>query len=219
MRRARVITFDAISADGFTEGFEADQGAFYKIVAREPDDVALAGSNTILAVPGATPDDDNADPPAYPQHEGPVLAVIDSRGRFRAWDWLRQQPPWREVVAIGSDATPPDVRMRWRKRALRAFFTRGDKVDLAVALDQLTEAYSAERIRIESGGTLNGLLMDQGLIDEAAMLVHPVLAGGERRSMFRGPPGFEPKHGAKLKLRICERLDGDLIHLRYDIVR
>jgi 2,5-diamino-6-(ribosylamino)-4(3H)-pyrimidinone 5'-phosphate reductase len=219
MPRARVITFDAVSADGFTEGFEADQRKFYEIVARERDDVALAGSNTIIAVPNAVPDDESADAPVIEERDGPVLAVIDSRGRFRAWDWLRRQPPWREVVAIGSEATLQDTRARWEKRKLQAFFTRGEKVDLADILDQLSNAYGAKRIRIESGGTLNGLMMQQGLIDEAAMLVHPVIVGGQRRTMFRGLPGARPEHAPRLKLRLLEELDGDLIHIRYDVAR
>jgi 2,5-diamino-6-(ribosylamino)-4(3H)-pyrimidinone 5'-phosphate reductase len=204
---------------GFTEGFEADQRKFYEIVARERDDVALAGSNTIIAVPNGVPDDESAEAPVVEERDGPVLAVIDSRGRFKAWDWLRRQPPWREVVAIGSEATSQDTRERWEKRKLRAFFTRGEKVDLADILDQLSNAYGAKRIRIESGGTLNGLMTQQGLIDEVAMLVHPVIVGGQRRTMFRGLPGARPEHAARLKLRLLEQLDGDLIHIRYDVAR
>jgi 2,5-diamino-6-(ribosylamino)-4(3H)-pyrimidinone 5'-phosphate reductase len=102
----KVLVFTAVSADGYTEGFDVDQTAFYNDVQRKSEDVVLAGSNTILAVPGAEPDPDTAPDLSQFRDGGPLLAVIDSQGRIKVWDWLRRQPHWRDVIVIGSEGTP-----------------------------------------------------------------------------------------------------------------
>src|SRR5688500_5667865 len=126
----RIIAFNATSIDGFTEGFAADAGAFYALLAKRPHDVSLAGSDTIVAAPAAEPDRGAYDSPELGAGAGPVLAVIDSQGRIKTWDWLRRQSHWREVVVIGCAATPVAVRRTWEARKLRAFFTQGSRVDL-----------------------------------------------------------------------------------------
>ena len=214
--KPEVLVFAAVSADGFTEGFEVDQGAFYEIVQGRSEDVALAGSNTILAVPGADEDPDSEPDTSAFSRDGPLLAIIDSAGRIRAWDWLRRQPHWRDVIVIGSEATPRQVRAEWDRRGLHQIIVGQDKVDLAKAIEHLGSEFGASRIRIESGGTLNGLLLKQNLVDEVAMLVHPVVLGGRgRRTLLCGPEGARHDRSWPLKLKSATTLDGGLLHLTY----
>lgn len=207
-----------MSVDGFTEGFEADQEAFYGSVTESREEVTLSGSNTVFAVGG----EENPDEPwrGSSMGDSPIHAVIDSRGGVRTWDWLRARPHWRETVVIGSEATPADTRERWERRGLRVFIAGKARVDLRRVIEQLSEAFGARTIRLESGGTLNGLFLDQGLIDEAAMLVHPVVVGGRgRRTMLAGPDGMQRETAETMQVISCEVLPQGLMRLRFAAAR
>jgi 2,5-diamino-6-(ribosylamino)-4(3H)-pyrimidinone 5'-phosphate reductase len=215
--RPQVIVFAAVSVDGFTEGFEVDQRAFYELVRQSPEDVTLAGSNTILAVPGAETDPKSPPDVAQFNRQGPVLAVVDSKGRIDVWDWLRRQPHWRDVVAVGCDATPPGTRREWVRRGLKSIVTPGDRVDLQDAIGRLGSECGARHVRIESGGTLNGVLLAQNLVDEIALLVHPAVVGGTHRTLFSGM--LESASRARhLRLIEAHAVGSGLAHLKYRVV-
>lgn len=208
----RVVLFDAVSLDGRIEGFSADIGRFYDIARKVPEDVTLAGADTMLAGGEAIPLDDTSAPrPPSPSRSGPLIAIVDSRGRFRSWDWLREQPYWRDAVALVSEATPPDYLEHLDARGVQWFRAGADRVDLAAALEWLAEEHAATLVRVESGGALNSALLSAGLADELWLLVHPVIAGAENRSFVRG----DAVRGALLDLAECESLEGGLVFMRY----
>jgi 2,5-diamino-6-(ribosylamino)-4(3H)-pyrimidinone 5'-phosphate reductase len=89
-------------------------------------------------------------------------------------------------------------------------------VDLAAALLALAEQEGARVVRVDSGGTLVGALLREGLLDELSLLVHPCLAGtaGDRR--WSGP---DPAPPLALERSASEPLDGGLVWLRYRVLR
>lgn len=94
-------------------------------------------------------------------------------------------------------------------------------MDLPDALEQLGTAYGIDKaLRVESGGVLNGLLMRSGLVDEVAVLVHPLALGGQGRpTMFCGPPSMETSDPVRLRLIGSDLLENGLVHLRYAVER
>jgi 2,5-diamino-6-(ribosylamino)-4(3H)-pyrimidinone 5'-phosphate reductase len=213
----KVVLYDAVSLDGRVEGFAPDIGRFYSL-AEWGEDVILAGADTMLAggEADAAPDDPAAPAPpsAAPDAKGPLLAITDSRGRLRSWDWIRaQQPFWRDAVALVSEATPEDYRAHLDGRAVRTFTAGHDRVDLRAALVWLATEYGARVVRVESGGSLNAALLRAGLVSELALLVHPSLAGEDAQSFVRG--GLP--EAVALTLLDCEVLDDGLLWLRYDV--
>jgi 2,5-diamino-6-(ribosylamino)-4(3H)-pyrimidinone 5'-phosphate reductase len=213
----KVVLYDAVSLDGRVEGFAPDIGRFYSL-ARWGEDVILAGADTMLA--GGEADAARDDPhspapaPAAPDAKGPLLAITDSRGRVRSWDWIRaQQPFWRDAVALVSDETPGEYRAHLDGRGVRTFAAGSGHVDLRAALEWLESEYGARVVRVESGGALNTALLRQGLATELALLVHPALAGEDARSFVRGALSTS----VPLTLRDCEVLDDGLVWLRYEV--
>ncbi|GAB2872806.1 RibD family protein [Myroides odoratimimus subsp. xuanwuensis] len=203
-QRPRVIVHVAVSLDGSTAGFEPDVGRFYELAATWHEDVTLAGSDTILAQEAAL---SAADLPG-PAPGGPILAVVDGRGRVRAWQALLDAGYWSRVVAVHAAGTPP------RDHGFAEIVAGDDRVDLAAMLLAMRERFGAGVVRVDSGGALNGALLDAGLVDEISLLVHPALAGAtDRRPWHGGAPAI----GRRMTLVEARHFPDGVVWLRHRV--
>lgn len=204
--RPYVVAHVAISVDGATSGFQPDVGLFYSLIETWGEDVTLAGADTILAQEAALADAPRPGPAAG----APLLAVVDGRCRVSAWDALRECGHWSEVLALRAGSRDPEA-----PPSLRQTTTGGeDRVDLSSALSTLGADHGAEVVRVDSGGTLIGALLGEGLVDELSLLVHPVLAGGDVRGGWHGPGTIPP---LRLEPMASEPLEGEVAWLRYRV--
>jgi 2,5-diamino-6-(ribosylamino)-4(3H)-pyrimidinone 5'-phosphate reductase len=201
--RPQVVALLAVSLDGVTSGFDVDLARFYALATRWNEDVTLVGADTILAQEVAV----RAAPHPGPRSSGPLLAVVDSRARVREWEALRQVGYWSDVLALYADQTPE----RPPDSTIAELVTGYDRVDLEAVLDVLGDGDGdggAKTVRVDSGGTLIGVLLDRGLVDELALLVHPVVVGhGQRwsgaRRLYLRHVGTETFEGGVVWLRYC----------------
>jgi len=223
--RPHVTLHNAVSLDGrLLEWGMVDMGLYYGLIGAFDEQATLAGADTMAfgaAHEGVVEDDPGAIPVEPVQGDArPLLVVPDSRGRVRIWRWMLSQPYWRAGVALCSAATP-EAHLDYLERVGVDRITAGDDhVDLVAALDVLRGRYGIERVRADSGGTLNGALLRLGLVDEVSLLVAPVLLGDDRSLPFYRAPGFPvTQSSTSLKLVQQERLEGDHLWLRYEVVR
>lgn len=202
-RRPYVVAHVAVSVEGATDGFQPDLGRFYELAETWSEDLTLVGSDTILAQEQALA----ASPSPGPAANGPLLAVVDGKGRVREWEALRNAGHWAGVIALHAEATPP----RPAGRAVPEIVVGADRVDLAAALKTFAQR-GIEVVRVDSGGSLIGALVNEGLVDEVSLLVHPELAGvrGTRRWYGAVPPS-----ASTVALVANETLDSGLVWLRY----
>ncbi|MEV4261555.1 dihydrofolate reductase family protein [Kribbella sp. NPDC049584] len=167
-----VVAQLAVSLDGVASGFDVDLARFYALASLWQEDVTLVGADTILAQES----DVLAAPRRGPRPEGPLLAVVDSRARVHSWNALRDLGYWSDVLALYADQTPP----RPSDATTRELVTGYDQVDLAEILTVLGRR-GIQTVRVDSSGALLRACLELDLIDELALLVHPVLVGtGER---------------------------------------
>ncbi|MBB3085314.1 RibD family protein [Geodermatophilus sabuli] len=205
--RPRVVVHVAVSLEGATTGFDPDVGSFYALARTWHEDVTLTGADTVLAQEPAL----GSAPQPGPAPDGPLLVVVDSRARVRAWAALRAAGHWSDVLAASSARTPH------RSGPVSELRLGRERVDLPALLTELGTRPGVATVRVDSGGALTGALLAAGLVDEVSLLVHPVLAGpaaGARRWYGDGPPP-----AGELVLAECRRLDGDLVWLRHHIRR
>ena len=212
--KPRVVIYDAVSVDGSIEGFEPDMGLFYEIARRTAEDATLCGCDTMLA---AKPDDpEDAEPLGAPEagDTRPLMVVVDSRGRFRGYRSVMEFGAWRKAIALCTPSTPKDHLEYLARAGVESFCCGEDHVDLGAALDWLSERFAVKVVRVESGGLLNGALLEAGLADEVQLLVHPLLVG-PGKSMYRPPgPGI-----VSLRLIESEQFEQGAVLLRYEVVR
>lgn len=218
-----VILHNSISADGRVDWFPADVGLHYEVAGRLGADTHLAGSDTLLSTNEPIPPEDESafQPPAHdPADTRSILAVPDSRGRVRFWHALRQYPFWRDFVALCSQSTPSDYLDYLRQRHIGCIVAGQDHVDMRCALEELNATYGSKTVLLDSGGTLNGVLLREGLVDEVSLLIHPHLVGGVApRSFFRAPELTNANGVIGLRLVHVEQLKDEIIWLRYQVTQ
>ena len=188
--RPQVILHNSISLDNRTTGFAPDIGLHYQIASRLNCDAHLAGSDTILAMSDEATLDDAMDLSAPRESAGAsnsLLVVPDSRGRVRFWRHLQQQPFWGKVMAICSESTPSEYRTHLDRCGVEYLVAGDERVDFASALTQLAERCHVRRILLDSGGTLNAVLLSADLIDEVSLIISPTLVGDDAETAFLNP--------------------------------
>jgi len=180
-----VILHTAASVDGRITNFPADLELYYTLAAQWNPDAILFGSETVL-----TAVRDNPALEVPPEHEEmfvppegtpdtrPLLVIADSRGRVRCWDAIRRWPYMRDVIALCSEKTPDEYFGYLKERTINTIVSGTDRIDMRTALEALNRDYKVNVVRVDSGGALNSVLLNEGLVDEVSVLVHPFIAGG-----------------------------------------
>lgn len=220
----RVIMHNAVSVDGRFDWIEPDLAAFYGIAAGFREDATLVGSETILAAYPAEQAESGEEPSGSDVFEAaeslPLLVVPDSRGRIRVWSKLLGEPYWRAGVALCSRSTPRD-HLDYLERAGVGFIVAGDdRVDMKTALEELAERFGVRVVRADCGGTLNGVLLRAGLVDEVSLVVDPIMVGGiSPRSLFVAPDLEDSGGTIPLELESLERMEGGSVWLHYRVIR
>jgi 2,5-diamino-6-(ribosylamino)-4(3H)-pyrimidinone 5'-phosphate reductase len=185
----RVILYTAVSLDGRTTGFSVDMGLFYSLAQQWGEDATLVGCDTLLNAPNDMPDDKTSEvSTAMPSADDarPILLVPDSRGRLKSWHYWREQPYWKDFVSLCTQSTPPEHVEYLKRKRIKIITTGTEHVDYRQALEELNGQFGATVVRVDSGGTLNGVLLRAGLVDEIHLLVHPTLVGGiSQKTFFR----------------------------------
>ncbi len=218
-----VILHNSVSVDGRNDGFPPDIGLHYELASRWKVDAHLVGSETILASEEGMSDEtgEASEPPVAEANDPrPLLVVPDSRGRVRVWRALLRTPYWRGAVALCSRSTPAPYLDHLKSERIDSIVAGDSKVDLREALEELGARYGVKSVLLDSGGTLNGVLLRAGLVDEVSLLVHPCLVGGTTpRSIFRAPDLPSSEHLIHLRLAHVEGVRDDIVWLRYQVVR
>ena len=88
---------------------------------------------------------------------------------------------------------------------------------------RLKNDFGATAITIQSGGTLNAMLMRKGLIDELSVVVAPVVVGGKiTPSLIDGESLHEQaelRFVKALTLLSCNVIRDSYLHLRYEVIK
>jgi 2,5-diamino-6-(ribosylamino)-4(3H)-pyrimidinone 5'-phosphate reductase len=221
------------SVDGRTDHFAGDVGLYYELAAGFPQDAVLAGSSTFIAaaatdgveltgedplpVGGRAPA--SARPEAAGPDAAPLLVIVDSRGQLTRFAWLTQLPYWRALLVACSATTPATHLQLLARHGIDHVVVGADRVDLARLLDLLAAEHGIERVRVDSGGTLNGALLRAGLVDEISLLVAPYAVGGRSPAAMFVADDLVDDAVTRLELSGVERVRGDTVWLRYEVTR
>lgn len=217
----RVVIYNAVSLDGRITGFDVNMELYYGLAGEWKEDATLVGSNTLMKAEDEIPED-YVEAPSPPDvradDDRSLLVVPDSRGRIWFWPFLRDQPYWRGVLVLCTETTPREYLDYLEDKHIEYFIAGEDHVDMRKALQELRERYGVETVRVDSGGTLNGVLLEEGLVDEVSLLIHPSLVGGPNPKTVFDPLETDLSPGViDLELVHFEKLKDNLIWLKYKV--
>jgi 2,5-diamino-6-(ribosylamino)-4(3H)-pyrimidinone 5'-phosphate reductase len=213
MKNYFLILHSAISLNGKIEGFDINLEKYYALVGIWDEDITLSSSQTIVDA-GDTEDKEepNSINPAAGNQAKPILAVVDSKGLVRCWNTLRKSGYWRDFLALVSEQTPKSHLKYLEKRNIKYLVIGRDQVDIVAALNKLNEEYGRITIRVDAGSTLNALLLEEDLVDEISLLIHPEIAPGDKRD-FLNESLISTNHS--FRLLSSETHEDGLIWVRY----
>ncbi|MGE5073501.1 MAG: dihydrofolate reductase family protein [Anaerolineae bacterium] len=219
----RVIMHVGASVDGRIDWGVSAESPYYEVIGSFHADLDLSGTGTMLAAP--MPEDPQAVfGEVYDAWVGnpdrPMLAVVDSRGLIRNWGLLKKQAWWRAHIALCSSATPEQHLRYLEELGIPTVIAGDEKVDPRAALEELNRRFGVRVIRTDCGGTLNGVLLRDGLVSEVSLIVNPSLVGGTTPRTFFAAPDLASAEGVvPLKLLHVERMKEDFVWLRYEVCR
>ncbi len=171
----------------------------------------------MLSAPDEIPAEDDCAFQPWPQTEKdtrPLLVIPDSHGRVRIWHYLKTLPYWRGGIALCSKSTPPEHLAYLDARHITRITAGDTHVDMHAALAMLCKVYGIKILRMDSGGTLNGIMLSAGLVNEISLLIHPQLVGSADAKSFLIT--HQPC-AVRLELIGIEKRASGLVWLRYKV--
>lgn len=97
-----------------------------------------------------------------------------------------------------------------------------EEIDLENLLSVMLVKYGAERVTLQTGGTLNAQWLRRGLVDHVSIIIAPCLIGGVGTQSLVGGVSLQTEDDLKnirvLKLVKCDVLENSYLHLLYDVV-
>ncbi len=216
----KVVIHNAVSVDGRIDWFTPDIGQFYRLASTWHEDATLAGSETVRYEGRDVPEPEGFLKPRQvaPDDTRPLIVIPDSQGKVRNWHALLASGFWRDGVALCTKTTPADYLDYLSARYISIIIAGEAHVDFKKAFQVLKDEYAVDTVRVDSGGTLNGILLREGLVDEVSLLIYPSLVGGTTpKSFFRAPDLTSDNGVVQLSLVHFEKLDNEAIWLRYSV--
>ncbi len=214
----KVIIHNSVSIDGSLSFFEPNMELHYRIVGSFNPEVHLIGSNTITAgieqYGDGVPAEEASDFEKPKRSRAlPTWVVIDSKGKLEGMlHTCRRFEQCHDVIVLVSKTTPQRYLRYLVDRQYDFLCVGRDSVDLREALNLVSKKYHVKTIVTDTGRILGNLLLNQGLVDEISLLVHPVIVGKMSYSMFH-----EIGKNRDVTLVKCEQLEKHYVWLLYKV--
>ena len=124
----------------------------------------------------------------------------------------------KKLYLVTTNKNHPAFKLKEKLELL--YYTK--EVDFEDLFQKLRQKHKIEKITIQSGGTLNAILVRKGLIDRVSIVIAPALIGGKDTSTLMDGKSLSSEQDLKLikalKLRKCEELKNFYLHLEYDVI-
>ena len=125
------------------------------------------------------------------------------------------------VVLLVTDRVSNAYLAHLRDAGVSFLFCGKDHVDLKLALEKLHRIFGLEALMLQGGGTFNGAMLKEGLVDELSQIIVPIADGGgpDVTGVFDSPGKPLPRAAATLELKSQKKLKGGALWLRYAVTK
>ena len=186
----KLILHNSISLDGSLTQFIPNMHLHYQIASKYHPEAHLIGSHTIkvgIALYGESVPPEDARDFQQPQRDStlPYWVVIDSHATLQGvLHTCRRFELCRDIIILITEQTPSTYIQHLKVRQYAYHIVGETHVDLPRALDVLTNTYQVQTLLADTGMILGNLLLNQGLVNELSLLIHPVIVGTQSYPIF-----------------------------------
>lgn len=214
----KVIIHNSVSLDGSLTKFEPNMNMHYQIARNYRPDVHLIGSNTVKA--GAelygegVPLEEKTDFEKPKRARSmPYWVIPDTKGALKGLlHTCRRFEFCRDVIILISEETPDEYIKYLEERNYNYHIVGKKHVNLETTLNLLSAKYEVKKVLADTGRVLGNLLLDQDLVSELSLLIHPVIVGNKSYNIFSNI-----NEAISLKLDKAEVLDKGYVWLVYKV--
>lgn len=218
----KVILHNTMSLDGSLTGFEPNLEIHYQIARSYKADVHFVGSRTAkvgidMFMETVPPEEASDFVKPAPTSDNHFWVIPDTRGILKGLlHVMRRSEYCPALVMLVSKKTSREYIRYLEERNYDYLVVGDDHVDYKNALEILSERYNVKTVVTDAGGTLNSILLAQGLVNEISLLVAPTVVGKAGANVFGT---FEPgKNGVSLELLKSELVDANYVWLEYKVL-
>jgi len=186
----KIIIHNSISLDGSLTNFEPNMGLHYQIAGKYHPDAHLIGSNTakigVTLYSNEIPKEEKEDF-KKPKRDStlPYWVIIDTKGALKGILHIARRFEFsRDIIVLISEDTPKEYITYLKERNYDYRKVGKEHVDMKTALETLAKDYAIKTILTDTGRILNNLLLNQGLVSEISLLIHPLIVGKNAYPMF-----------------------------------
>jgi len=137
---------------------------------------------------------------------------IDPNGRVA---WKSDTALDSHIVEVLSENVNDDYLAHLQSIGASYLFGGRDDIELKRVVDTLERELKIRKLIVEGGGHVCGAFVNAGLVDEVSVLVIPLVDGREAHTSSFEVSMDKWKKPAYLRLDSVERLDNDVVWLRY----
>lgn len=140
--------------------------------------------------------------------------AVDTRGTLRWPDTIDREAP---LLVITSEQASCDYINTLHNQNISYIVCGHDKIDLTEAMSILRRVFGVERLSVLGGGHINGGFLALGLIDEVSLLLAPGIDGRAHQTALFDGIADEQRLPTHLRLLSLQRLENDVLWLRYAV--
>ena len=212
-----------MSIDSSLKNFECDIGSHYQVAGSYEADAHLIGS--ITAKTGLEMYSDSIPPERESdfrkkdyakEDKRPFWIIVDTKGSLKGiMHMYRRFEYCKDVIILLSKNSPADYIKYLEDREYDYILAGDDKIDFHQALDKLYSKYNIRKILTDTGGTLNSVLLEKGLIDEISLIVTPFIVGETAQYLFKS---LQKNKSFTLELNRVEVLQKNYVFIKYNVL-
>jgi len=214
----KIVIHNSISLDGSLTNFEPNMGLHYQIAEYYKPEAHLIGSNTArigatLFGNGISQEEKRDFEKVKRDKNLPYWVMIDTKGSLKGiLHVCRRFEFSRDIIVLLSEETPKEYIEYLKDRNYDYHITGKSHVDLKVGLEILSTQYGVKTVLTDTGRILSNLLLNQGLVSEISLLIHPLIVGKNAYPILS-----DVNNNLSLTLRKKETLDKGYVWLVYKV--
>ena len=214
----KIVIHNSISLDGSLTNFEPNIDLHYKIAGNYEAEAHLIGSNTakigVTLYGNGIPQEEKKDYVKAKRDKNlPYWVMIDTKGALRGILHICRRFEFsRDIIILLSEETPNEYIEYLRERNYDHHIVGKSHVNLREALKILSTQYGVKTVLTDTGRILGNLLLNQGLVSEISLLIHPLIVGKDAYPILS-----DVNKTLKLTLQKKETLDKGYVWLVYKV--